>query len=99
MKVRAIVCAVLGLLLLEIPGTRAAAQNHVIVRDSLGQGALQTTCFLLNCHVLEGIDGSLGQVFLVAAPTNIPLTTFLTQLVGSLGVVDAEPDLLLHVMQ
>jgi subtilisin family serine protease len=99
MKFRAIVCALVGLLLLEIPGTRAAAQSHVIVRDSLGQGALQTTCFLLNCHVLEGIDGSLGQVFLVAAPTNIPLTTFLTQLVGSLGVVDAEPDLLLNVMQ
>jgi len=99
MKVRAIVCAFLGLLLLVIPGTRVAAQNHVIVRDSLGQGALRTTCLLLNCHIIEGIDGSLGQVFLVAAPTNIPLVTFLAELVGSLGVVDAEPDLLLHVMQ
>jgi len=99
MKTRAIVCALFGLLLLGIPGERAVAQNNVIVRDSLGQAALQTTCLLLNCHIIKGIDGSLGQLFLVAAPTNVPLTTFLARLVGSVGVVDAEPDLLLHVMQ
>jgi subtilisin family serine protease len=35
----------------------------------------------------------------VAAPANVPLTTFLLELTGELGIVDAEPDLLLHVMQ
>jgi subtilisin family serine protease len=45
------------------------------------------------------VDGTLGQVFLVTVPVNLPLTTFLEQLVGQLGIVDAEPDLLLHVMQ
>jgi len=45
------------------------------------------------------VDGSLGQVFLVAAPINVSLTTFLGELTGQLGIVDAEPDLLLHLMQ
>jgi len=77
----------------------AVAQSHVIVRDSLGQSALQLTCLLLRCSVIQGLDGSLGQVFLITVPLNVPLTTFLQKLVGQLGIVDAEPDLLLHVMQ
>jgi subtilisin family serine protease len=99
MKHRVLFCSLFCLLLLAISSAPAQAQNRVIVRDSLGQGALQITCLLLNCSVTEGIDGSLGQVFLVAAPPNVPLTTFLQQLTGQLGIVDAEPDLLLHVMQ
>ncbi len=99
MKHRALFCSFFCLLLLAISSARVEAQNHVIVRDALGQGALQATCFLLNCSVLEGVDGSLGQVFLVAAPTNVSLTTFLQDLVGQPGIVDVEPDLLLHVMQ
>lgn len=99
MKLRTIFCALFGLLLLATPSTRAAAQSRVIVRDSLGQAALHTTCLLLNCTIIEGVDGSLGQVFLVQGPPNVSLTTFLAELVGSLGIVDAEPDLLLHVMQ
>jgi subtilisin family serine protease len=99
MKHRIVFCSLACLLLLAISSAPVAAQNHVIVRDSLGQTALQTSCFLLNCTILEGVDGSLGQVFLVAAPPNVPLTTFLQQLTGQLGIVDAEPDLLLHVMQ
>ena len=99
MRKRTVFCLLSCLLFLAISSAQGKAQNHVIVRDSLGQGALQTTCFLLHCSVIEGIDGSLGQVFLVAAPTNVSLTTFLGELVGQLGIVDAEPDLLLHVMQ
>jgi subtilisin family serine protease len=99
MKHRAVFCSLFCLLVMAISSARVEAQNRVIVRDSLGQGALQVTCFLLNCSVLEGVDGSLGQVFLVAAPTNISLTTFLRELVGQVGIVDAEPDLPLHVMQ
>ncbi len=86
-------------LFFAISSAPAAAQNRVIVRDSLGQGALSLTCLLLNCSIVETIDGTLGQVFLITVPLNVPLTTFLTQLVGKAGIVDAEPDLLLHVMQ
>jgi subtilisin family serine protease len=98
MKHRALLCLLCGLLFVGILNAPAAAQNY-IVRDSLGQGALQATCFLLNCRVIEGVDGTLGQVFLVAAPPLVPLTTFVQELTGQLGIVDVEPDLLLHVMQ
>lgn len=87
------------LLLLAVSSISATAQNQVIVRDSLGQTALQATCVLLNCTVLEGIDGSVGQVFLVAAPANVSLSTFLNSLLGQTGIVDAEPDRTLHLMQ
>src|SRR5262249_50814588 len=73
------------------------AQTRVIVRDNLGEAALKTTCLLLHCTVTEGIDGTLGQVFLVTS--NLPLQTLLQALLGQLGVVDAEPDLMLNVMQ
>lgn len=99
MKHRAAFCFLFCLLFGAILSAPVEAQSHVIVRDNLGQGVLQTTCFLLNCSVIESIDGSLGQVFLVAAPPNVPLTAFLHQLTGQLGIVDAEPDLLLNVMQ
>ncbi|HWX54032.1 MAG TPA: S8 family serine peptidase [Verrucomicrobiae bacterium] len=79
--------------------TPAPAPSQVIVRDTQGQNALQFTCFLLNCSVTEGLDGSLGQVFLVTVPLNVPVTAFLQELTGQLGIADAEPDLLLHVMQ
>jgi subtilisin family serine protease len=99
MKYRAAFCLLYCFLFLAVLSAPAEAQTHVIVRDSLGQGALQTTCFLLNCSVIESVDGSLGQVFLVAAPVNVSLTGFLQELTGQLGIVDAEPDLLLHLMQ
>src|SRR5262249_25264996 len=87
------------LLLVATLGAPAEAQSHVIVRSSLGQGALQATCLLLNCSIIEGVDGSIGQVFLVAVPTNVSLATFLQELTGQIGIVDAEPDLVLQVMQ
>jgi subtilisin family serine protease len=82
-----------------VPSVTAPAPSQVIVRDTLGQNAMQFTCSLLNCSVTEGLDGSLGQVFLVQVPLNVPVTTFLQELTGNLGIADAEPDLLLHVMQ
>jgi subtilisin family serine protease len=87
------------LLLLVFSSISGAAQSRVIVRDSLGQSALQLTCVLLGCNVIETVDGSLGQVFLVGVPVNVSLTTFLTELVAQIGIVDAEPDLVLHVAQ
>jgi subtilisin family serine protease len=99
MKHRLVVRLSSCLLLLILSSIPVAAQSHVIVRDSLGQSALRLTCALLGCQVTEGIDGTLGQVFLVTVPPSVPLVTFLSELVGQLGVVDAEPDLLLHVMQ
>lgn len=95
MKVRA-VCLLMVVVILS---SLAAAQSPVIVRDSLGASALQTTCFLLGCNVKEGIDGATGQLFLITSPSGISLQTFLQTLLRQIGIVDAEPDLSLHVMQ
>ena len=83
-------------ILLSIPGH---GQSPVIVRDSLGLLGLRSTCLLLGCTVNQQLDGSVGAVFLITSPPGIPLQTFLTALLGNLGIVDAEPDQLLHVMQ
>jgi subtilisin family serine protease len=99
MKHRVLSSLLISLFFLAMPGVRVAAQTNLIVRDSLGQSALQLTCVPLNCRVTKGLDGSLGQVFLVAAPANVPLVTFLGELTGQAGIVDAEPDQLLNLMQ
>ncbi len=77
----------------------AAAQSQFIVRDSLGMAALQNTCLLIGCSVTEGIDGSLGAVFLVSTSSLTPVTSFLQTLLSQPGIVDAEPNLALHLMQ
>jgi subtilisin family serine protease len=87
------------LLFLGISSGPAAAQNRVIVRDSLGLHGLQFTCLLVSCNIVEGVDGTLGQVFVVTPGPLSSLTTLLEELLGQLGVVDAEPDLLLRVTQ
>lgn len=77
----------------------AAAQNRFIVRDSLGLSGLQVTCVLLGCNVTETVDGAVGSVFVITTPPQVPAVVFLQRLVGQLGVVNAEPDLLLQVAQ
>lgn len=87
------------LLFLVVSSGSVAAQNAVIVRHSLGLRGLQFTCLLVNCNIVEGVDGTLGQVFLVTPGPLNSITTLLQELLGQLGVVDAEPDLLLRVTQ
>ncbi len=90
---------VVFLLFLASSSGPAAALNRVIVRDSLGLHGLQLTCLLVNCNIVNGVDGTLGQVFVVAPGPLNSIATLLQQLVGQLGVVDVEPDLLLRVTQ
>src|SRR5215471_1341894 len=119
MKLRMIFCALIGLLLLATPSTRAAAQNsnnNVIVRDSLGLSNLQVICSApllgLGCTVLETLDGTIvpNNLFLVSPPAGVSAATLIHKLLNLNvlglhllgivdGIVDAEPDLLLHVMQ
>jgi len=87
------------LLLLAVSGLPATAQNRAIVRDNLGQAGLQTTCLALGCAVNGGIDGPLGQVFVITPPVNVNLTAFLAHLVHQLGVTNAEPDQGLNLLQ
>ena len=96
MKSRILLC---GLLFLAIFSRPAVAQNRIIVRDSLGLPALRLTCLLLGCNVIEGVDGVLGQVFVVVPGPFSSVTTLLEELLGQLGIVDAELDQLLRVSQ
>lgn len=73
------------------------ADTGVIVRTTAGLSALNTLCSLPTvCTVVGGLDGTLGQVFLVSTP--LPLTTFLTTLQGLTGFVDAEADQLISLV-
>jgi len=87
------------LFLLAVSVPSATAQNRVIVRDTLGHVGLQSTCLLLGCTVNAGIDGTLGQVFLITPPLNVNVPTFVTSLGHQFGVANAEPDQDLNLMQ
>jgi subtilisin family serine protease len=96
MKRRTIISWLFFLAVVTVP---VAAQSPVIVRDSLGALALKSTCLLLQCTVTSQLDGSVGNVFLVMSPSGIPLENFLQVLLRQVGIVDAEPDLVLHLTQ
>jgi subtilisin family serine protease len=81
------------------PAKPAAAQTRVIVRDTLGAASLQDLCLLIGCSVTESIDGTLGQVFLVTAPSVLTPDLLISALDSMPGVADAEVDQLLHVQQ
>jgi hypothetical protein len=72
----------------------AQANQRYIVRDTGGLSALQRSCTALGCNVGGGLDGSLGQVFLLTTPDTVNSATFLSLLLQQTGVVDAEFDLL-----
>jgi subtilisin family serine protease len=78
----------------------ARADNRVIVRTTLGLQGLQAFCnglpLLQTCTVVGGLDGSLGQLFLVTTPLDV--TTFLNLLSNTVGIVDAEADQLLSLV-
>ncbi|HKW61550.1 MAG TPA: S8 family serine peptidase [Candidatus Acidoferrum sp.] len=81
-------------------GSSARADNRVIVRTTLGLQGLQAFCnglpLLQNCTVVTGLDGTLGQLFLITTP--VDLTTFLNLLGNTVGIVDAEADQLLSLV-
>lgn len=80
-------------------GKPAAAQDRVIVRDTLGLPALNLTCLLSGCSVTQALDGTLGQVYLVTGNGKLTLTSLLQKLLSLPGIVAAEPDQLLNVTQ
>jgi hypothetical protein len=69
-----------------------SAQLGIIVRDKLGLGGLDTACALLGCRVSTNLGDPSGQVFLVTINGNLNLNFFLTSILTQVGVVDAEVD-------
>lgn len=88
------------LFILGLCGNPARADNRVIVRTTLGLQGLQAFCnglpLLQNCTVVTGLDGALGQLFLITTP--VDLTTFLNLLGSTVGILDAEADQLLSLV-
>src|SRR6266513_2458635 len=77
----------------------ATAVTRVIVRTTLGLQGLEGVCnlpLLPLCTVVERLDGTLNQLFLVTTPLDV--TTFLNLLGSTVGIVDAEADQLLSLV-
>src|SRR2546425_8634907 len=95
MKHRMWLAGALAALLWAAP---AKADTGVIVRTTGGLSALQLFCSLplSPCTVVGGLDGTLGQVYLV--PTPLDPTTFINLLGGLTGFVDAEVNQVLSLV-
>jgi len=87
-----------GALLAFLTATPAKADTGIIIRTTLGLPALQTLCALpATCTIVGGLDGTLGQVFLVTTP--LDPTVFINSLTGLLGgFVDAEVNQVLSLV-
>jgi subtilisin family serine protease len=78
---------------------QAKADYQVIVRADAGLSVIQPVCALLLCKVVRGLDGTLGQVFLVSVPSLINPTTFLQSVQIQIGISNAELDIGIKLTQ
>lgn len=86
--------ALLGFLLLyAFWALPAQAAGRFIVRVNGGLATIESLCAALGCQVGLGLDGSLGQVFLVTTSDLVDPKIFLATLVVATGIIDAEFDL------
>ncbi len=76
---------------------QASAENRFIVRVSGGLPGIQRICTLLPCTVIRGLDGTLGQLFLVSGPDFVNPDIFLTLLQIQIGVSGVELDVPLSI--
>ena len=78
---------------------KANAQQGIIVRDALGATGLNATCLLLNCQVSLNLGDPSGQLFLITVDNSLSLPSFLTLLLNQVGVLDAEVDQQLFLIE
>jgi subtilisin family serine protease len=78
---------------------KANAQQGIIVRDALGSAGINSTCLLLNCQVSLSLGDPEGQLFLVTINNPLNLTSALALLLNQVGVVDAEVDQQLFMIE
>jgi subtilisin family serine protease len=100
MKRIALIAAIL-ILTLGAPKP-AAAQNRYIVRTNNGLSSILNLCKLLNCQVQGGLDGPIGQTFLITSSNNLlgnVVNGTVTLLESLLGIVSIEADRLLPIPQ
>lgn len=85
-------------LFLLLGATPAAAQQRYIVQSTGGLSSVLNLCALLGCQVQGGLDGTVGQTFLVTSSNNL-LSGTLSLTESLLGIVSIELDQLLLVPQ
>jgi len=94
---------IVALILLMLGGSNpASAQSRYIVRTTGGLSSVLNLCNLLHCQVQGGIDGQVGQTFLVTSTNNLlaNIVNGTLNLVESLlGIVSVEADRLLPIPQ
>lgn len=76
----------------------ANAEHRFIVRSNLGVQGLSQFCLVQSCTVVRGLDGTLGQLFLLTTSHIVDPTTFLNNLRATPGIVDAELDQLVSLV-
>jgi len=94
---------IVAIILLMLGGSKqASAQSRYIVRTTGGLSSVLNLCNLLHCQVQGGLDGQVGQTFLVTSTNNllVNLVNGTLNLVESLlGIVSVEADRLLPIPQ
>ncbi|MDQ2843242.1 MAG: S8 family serine peptidase [Acidobacteriota bacterium] len=73
------------------------ASGRLIVRVVGGLPIIKADCLVAGCNVVENIDGSPGQLFLVTTPDSEDVNKVLATLLSLTGVVNAELDLIANV--
>jgi subtilisin family serine protease len=76
--------------------TPVAAQQQLIVR-STDLGLLKDACILNACQIVQTLDGTVGQLFLVDVPSILPIQTLENILKLVPGVLDVEVNSLLNL--
>ena len=76
---------------------QARAEYRFIVRAGGGLSGMQRICRLLTCTVTRGLDGTLGQLFLVSVPDSADPNIFLALLQIQIGVSSVELDVPLNI--
>src|SRR5437016_9723138 len=80
------------LIVVAMTAQQAAADTRIIVRDTLGSLAMNTTCLLLGCKVQRGLGDPNAQLFLITTPSALNPVTFILKLLLQPGIVGVEID-------
>jgi subtilisin family serine protease len=76
----------------------ARAEHRFIVRVGGGLTGIQQICTALGCTVTRGLDGTLGQLFLVGVPDAVDPDLFLLLLQIQSGVSNVELDIPINLL-
>lgn len=80
-------------------GSQLGASQNFIVRTTVSESLLKTSCALLGCSVSYGLGDPLGQLFLIAIPDLLNANTLLSSLTPLAGIVYSEIDSAVAIQQ